>query len=308
MRSSLSDSSYAFAKTDVGFQSGDETCAAWLYRPQTENSVPCVVMAHGFGATKEGGLAAYAERFAAAGFAVLVFDYRHFGSSGGEPRQLLEPRRQLADWVAAVSYARALEGVDPARIALWGSSFSGGHVIAIAARDRRIAAAVAQVPHASGPADVLAIGLWQVIRLSFAGVRDMFTRLSRSGPCYVKTVGPPGTLAAMTSPDAEPGYRAMFPAGLAWNDEVAARIFLKFPFYSPGRRAGRVRCPLLVQVGERDVVTPPTAAKKAARRATNGELIAYDIGHFDIYRGDPWERAVTDQLTFLNRVLVDSET
>src|ERR1035441_8186503 len=109
-------------------------------------------MAHGWTGVREQRLDAYAERFAAAGLAALVFDYRHFGASGGEPRQLLDIGRQLADWRAAIAYVRGLEGIDPERIALWGSSFSGGHVIELAARDHRIAAVVAQMPFVDGAA------------------------------------------------------------------------------------------------------------------------------------------------------------
>src|SRR5207244_4307829 len=116
--------------------------------------VPCVVLAHGWTGIREARLDAYAERFAVAGMAALVFDYRHFGASEGEPRQLLDIRRQLEDWAAAIAYARTLEGVDPERIALWGSSFSGGHVVETAACDRRIGAGVGQVPFVGGLADL----------------------------------------------------------------------------------------------------------------------------------------------------------
>ena len=119
------------ARTDSHFSSGGSECAAWLYMPDGEGPHPCVVMAHGFSAVREHRLDAYAERFAAAGMAVLVFDYRHFGASQGEPRQLLSIARQLADWHAAVAHARNLPEVDARRVAVWGSSFSGGHVIAV---------------------------------------------------------------------------------------------------------------------------------------------------------------------------------
>ena len=74
---------------------------------------------------REQRLDAFAERFAAAGLAALVFDYRHFGASEGEPRQLLDVKRQLTDWRSAVAYARGLAGVDGDRVAVWGTSFSG---------------------------------------------------------------------------------------------------------------------------------------------------------------------------------------
>src|SRR5206468_5312028 len=136
------------SRSDVTFRSGGDACAAWLYRPEREGPYPIVVLAHGFGALREARLWAYAERFAAAGMAALVFDYRHFGASGGEPRQLLDVSRQLADWAAAVAFARGLDGVDAERVALWGTSLSAGHVVSTAADDPRVAAVVAQVPFA----------------------------------------------------------------------------------------------------------------------------------------------------------------
>ena len=112
------------SRTDTAFRSDGGTCAAWLYRPAGDGPHPIVVMAHGFSGVREQRLDAYAERFAEAGLAVLVFDYRHFGASDGEPRQLLSIPRQLADWRAAIAYARSLDGIDPKRVALWGTSFS----------------------------------------------------------------------------------------------------------------------------------------------------------------------------------------
>src|SRR2546423_9477479 len=116
------------ARRDVTFPSGDSTCAAWLYRPDGDGPHPIVLLAHGFGALRDARLSAYAERFAAAGLAALVFDFRHFGASGGTPRQLLDVPRQLEDYRAAVAFARGLDGIDPEGVVLWGTSFSGGHV------------------------------------------------------------------------------------------------------------------------------------------------------------------------------------
>jgi fermentation-respiration switch protein FrsA (DUF1100 family) len=131
-------------REDIRFASGDGHCAGWLYSAPrgskllNDVGVPCVVMAHGFGATKEGRLDAYAERFVERGMAALVFDYRHFGDSSGDPRQLIDIGRQHEDWQAAVEKARSLDGIDADRIALWGSSNSGGHVVWVAARARAL--------------------------------------------------------------------------------------------------------------------------------------------------------------------------
>ena len=123
-------------RTDIQFPSQGLACRGWFYSAGTDKLRPCIVMAHGFGGVKEMRLDAYAERFAAAGYHVLVFDYRHFGASDGEPRQILSIRRQHQDWRAALAHARSLPGVDAARIILWGTSFSGGHAAAVACARR----------------------------------------------------------------------------------------------------------------------------------------------------------------------------
>src|SRR5213592_4230533 len=122
-------------RLDVAFPSDSDECRAWLFMPDAERP-PLVILGHGLGATREYGLEPFAQRFADAGIAALAFTYRHFGDSGGQPRQLLDIKRQLGDWAAALAYARSLEGIDADRIALWGTSFGGGHVIEAAARDQ----------------------------------------------------------------------------------------------------------------------------------------------------------------------------
>ena len=136
---------------DIRIPSAGEQLAAYLYRPeQTEGDVPCVVMAHGFSATRDDGLPPYAEAFRDAGFAVILFDYRHFGASTGEPRQLLDISRQIDDYRAVVAYARRLDGVDP------DAHRRLGHVVQRwpCARPRRrrptLAAVIAQAPFTDG--------------------------------------------------------------------------------------------------------------------------------------------------------------
>lgn len=299
-------------REDVTFDAWGNRCAAWLYRPDPQGAtaadprgVPCIVMAHGFAGVRDARLDAFAERFALAGFAVLLFDYRGFGASEGEPRQLLSIPRQLADWAAAIAFARTLAGIDPERIAAWGTSFSGGHVITTAARDHRLAAAIAQAPFADGLRQALALPPAQALRLSFAALRDELGALRGAAPRTIPAVGPPGSLAAMTSPDAEPGYRAIVPDGSPWRNEVAARIALRLLAYRPIRKAADVRCPLLVAVCDDDAVTPPDVALRLVRAASRGELVRYaGAGHFDVYVGETFERAVIDHVAFFTEHLL----
>jgi dienelactone hydrolase len=290
-------------RQDVTFTSGDGGCAAWLYRPPGPGPSPLVVMAHGFSAVREQRLDAYAEHFAAAGLGVLLFDYRHFGASPGEPRQLLDITRQREDYRAAIAHARSLDGIDPERIALFGSSFSGGHVLSVAATDSGIAAIVAQCPFTDGLASLPTLGARNMALATVAGLRDRVRALTGRAPYYMPAVGPPGTLAVMSTPDAQPGFAEITPPGSTWENRVAARIALAVGLDRPGRAAARITAPILFCVCEQDTVAPAAATLKHAARAPQAEIRRYACGHFEIYVGEPFARAVTDQTEFLTRTL-----
>jgi dienelactone hydrolase len=302
--------------SEVAFDSGGTRCAGIHLAGEgaefasVEGLRPCVVLAHGFGGTVDSGLLPYAERFAAAGLHALAFDYRHFGASDGEPRQLLSVREQLEDYAAAIAHARSLPGVDPERIAVWGSSYSGGHVVPVAVADGRVAAAIAQTPAMDGLTAVLNVaryaGVAHLLRLVAVGIRDQLAAMRGERPVMLAVVGPPGSAAAMTTPDAQPGYERI--AGERWRNEVAARIMLRAGSYRPGLQADRLPCPILVQIADRDSVAPVKAAQDAVWRATGrGEMRTYPIEHFDVYTGAPFERAIADQLHFLRRHLAPKE-
>jgi dienelactone hydrolase len=295
-------------RTDITFRSGDDKCAGWLYRPEGfEGPRPLMVMAHGFSGTKEMRLPAYAERFCAAGIGVLLFDYRHFGASGGEPRQLLDISRQHADFRSALAYARDLDWVDPERVGLFGSSFSGGHVIAVGSADDRVAAIVAQCPFTDGFASlpVLGLGLKTLMRAGVAGLRDQLGALRGGAPHYIPAVGPPGGFAIMTKPDVVAGFNALIEQsdGVLWENRVAARIVLRMGMYRPGLKAGKLPCPALFAICDQDSVAPAGRTAELAARGQRNEILHYPIGHFDPYVGEAWERAVADQTEFLVRTL-----
>jgi uncharacterized protein len=295
----------------VSFDSGGVRCSAIHLSGEAHDAFagddgrrPCVVLAHGFAGTVDSGLLPFAERFASAGLDALAFDYRHFGASDGEPRQLISIPGQLEDYAAAIAFARSLDGVDPDRIVVWGTSYSGGHVVPVAVADGRVAAVISQVPGMDGAATLLNLiryaGVGHCARLVLAGVRDAAASLRGRPPVMVPVVGPPGSVGAMTTPDAEPGYVAI--TGSSWRNEVAARVLLRMGAYRPGLQADRLPCPILVQIADRDAIVPVKAAQDAAWRATGrAEVRTYPIGHFDIYTGPPFEQAIADQLHFLAR-------
>jgi len=290
-------------RRDVEFDSRGVTCRAWLYEPDATvpRPAPCIVMAHGLGGTRDAALEPYAKRFAAAGFHVVLFDYRHIGASDGEPRQLVSIARQLQDWASAIAYARGLAGVDSRRIGLWGTSFSGGHVLVAAARDPDIAAFSAQCPMLDGAASSSMVrrdaGVGAIARLLWAALADMTRSLLGMTPYYVPLAAPPGHLAAMASQDAYEGIQAIVPPG--WRNEVAARLFLAMPFYRPIRHAKAVKCPALIIACRLDSVVSPYAAVTAAERmGDKARLVMLPIGHFEIYLGEWFERSCGEQVSF----------
>jgi len=279
------------SRRDVSFPSGADSCAAWLY-PAAGGAAaaPIVVMAHGLSGTRRDRLGPFAERFAAAGIAALVFDHRGFGDSTGEP-DLFHPARQLDDWRAAIAYARSLPGIDPSRVATFGSSMGGGNALAAAADDPRVAAAVSQVPF---------LDIWlQAHRSSLRVVARML--LAAALGRHLPAVGQPHEAAFINAPDGEAGWRHVVASGedSRWRNRVSARWLLGAP-YRPARLARTLHCPWLVCVGEADRVARPGPAIAAARRAPFGELRVYPgVDHFDIYDGPQHEAVLADELAFL---------
>lgn len=296
-----------FKREDVSFASGASNCQAWLYVPQVGQGerTPCIIMAHGLGGVRAAGLEPFAERFAAQGYRVLVFDYRFFGDSGGEPRQLLTVTHQLADWRAAVAYARSLPGVDSKRLALWGTSFSGGHVTTLAAEEQGIAAVIAMNPMMDGLASTRMYlgyaGLLQLLRLGGSGLVDQLRALIGLSPLLIPVVARHGEFAALSSAESWDGYHAIAAPG--WRNQMSARFALTLALYRPVNKAHKIRLPLLVQACMQDSLVSPAAAERVAERAQHAELRRYpQMGHFSVYVGEGFDEVVRDQLLFLEQV------
>ncbi len=295
-----------FTRTDLAFTSHGITCKGYLYMPsEAKGPVPCVIMGHGFAATRECGIAPFAEAFATAGYAAFMFDYRHFGASGGEPRQVLVPSREVEDWLSAIAFVRKLDGIKPDAIALWGTSFGGGLVTVAAARDGNVQAIIAQCPMMDGLASVFEViryaGIGQVMKLSAHVALDITRSLLGMSPHYIASAGRPGEVAAMSAADCYDGYLALIPEGVP--NQVAARIAATLMTFRPVTEAHKVNCPALIQICEKDTVAPVAAAEKAAKKMKRAEVRRYEMGHFDIYQGGDREKSVADQLEFLRRAL-----
>ncbi|WP_026197434.1 alpha/beta hydrolase [Sciscionella marina] len=285
--------------TDLCFPPGDAECAARWWRGGDRKGRPCVVMAHGFGATRDCGLDAFAAEFSGAGLDVLAFDYRGFGASGGEPRQTVSIAGQLADYRAAVGTARRLDGVDPRRVVLWGVSLGGGHVPAVGARDQEVAAIISLVPMVDGlAASKHAARRQRPLRLARAA------RTAARG-AVARLAGAPGSGAALSLPGQFEAYTEI--AGPGWRNEIDPFAGVEIGRYRPIRQAGRIRCPLLVQVADLDRSSPAHTAARAAI-AGRAEVRHYPCDHFDVLPGRSWYRsAVEHQLAFLRRHLSEEQ-
>ncbi|MFB6104815.1 MAG: alpha/beta hydrolase [Halobacteriaceae archaeon] len=292
----------------VTFTSAGTRCLADLYRPPTGDLPwPTVVMAHVFGANRRWGLGRFADRFAAAGIAAIPFDYRCFGDSDGTPRRLVDPDRQLADWAAVLDHVRGLAVVDDTRLAVWGSSFSGGHVLEIARRDPGVQAAIAQVPFVDGRATVA----HQIadrthrsrVRMLGRAVADRLLGVLGGGPVEIPIVTDPGQGGLIDSPGANHGFSALAEDWDLADNRTPARVVLALPFYRPGTHAADIEVPVHVTVAEEDRLLPhdPTERTIAALAAPSVHRVP--VAHFDVHR-DPWvESVATEQVTFLRETL-----
>jgi pimeloyl-ACP methyl ester carboxylesterase len=294
-------------RDEITFSSRGTECAAWLYQPKGPNPAPCVILAHGFDGVRDQRLDEYAARFAAAGIAAFVFDYRYFGDSCGEPRQLVSNNRQLDDWRAAIEHVRTDARVDEKRIALWGTSTSGGHVVKVAAEYGDVAAVVVQMPFADGFAQFRCMPITQSLRLLWAGLRDQLQAwvLPKHEPLLIPAGGRPRSWAVSTTPDAVSGLAHITPCNSNWRNEVTARFALTTTLYRPGLAARRLQCPLMVCVADDDRLIAIKPAVKMAERAERGTLRRYPFGHFGMYYGEGFDRVVPDQVAFLRQHLLE---
>ncbi|WP_216911891.1 alpha/beta fold hydrolase [Nocardia sp. NBC_01377] len=291
-------------RVEVGFTSGGDQCAAWLYPPDgVPKPRPLVVMGHGLGGTREMGLDRYARRFAAAGMAVLVFDYRHFGASQGTPRQVVNIARQREDWRNAIAFARTLRGIDKTRIALWGTALGGGHVLTIAPQDDYIAAVVAQAPCTSGWASTMVKGPINVTKVVTIAATDLLIGPIRRKPVGIKLAGRKRSAALMSARDVPEGYGRLAEDSESWQPKVAARFAFPALFNAPGRRAKALKMPVFYAIADNDSVAPAKPALKAAERTKHAVVKRYPVGHFDLYFDDVFEQVVYDQTEFLVSVL-----
>lgn len=290
-------------RIDSDFMSNGLKCSAWLYLPDGKEKPPVIIMAHGLSGQKDFGLQNYAEYFAGHGMAALVFDYRNFGDSQGEPRNLVNPWRQLQDWRSAISHVKNLDAVDGNRLALWGTSFSGGHVLVTAAKERGIKAIVAQVPFVDGMSSTMQFPVSYQVQGVVHGLRDLFNMIRGKAPHTVPAVGQPGAFALMNTPECMQGYYSLVPEDTTWKNEVPARFTLMVSAYRPTMYARRITSPVFIMYAKKDSLIPYKAVERMGRKIPRAEVVGLDVGHFEIYNGELFKMAVKKQAEFLKRNL-----
>ena len=277
-------------RQDLEFKTEDGiVLRGWHYLPDNRGGkLPTIVMAHGFSAVKEMYLDRFAEAFAQAGLASLVFDNRNFGASDGEPRQEIDPWQQVRDYRDAITYAETLAETDPERIGVWGSSYSGGHVLVVGAIDRRVRCVVSQVPLISGHANAR-----RLIRSDFiAGLQKMFdddrrNRMQGKPPAMLPVVSenPAGPAALPTADSWAFFTQTGRDRAPAWRNEVTLRSVEMFTEYEPGSYIGFISpTPLMMVVALGDHLTVADEALAAYERALEPKrLVMLPSGHFDAY-------------------------
>jgi fermentation-respiration switch protein FrsA (DUF1100 family) len=264
-------------RRDIFFQADGARLAGWLYLPQGDGPAPAIVLSHGFSAVMAMGLDAYAEAFARAGYACLVYDHRNWGASEGWPRHESDPWRQVADMREAISFARTLPGVDAERIGLWGTSYAGGHVLTVGALDKRVKCLVAQVPLVSGQRTFDA---WVP-----ADRRQRFlARLLADRDARARGEPPGMTPAALPGSETEEWARAVDHDGVYAN-EVSLRSLELLRTYEPIAFMDRIApTPLLMIVADRDTQTPVAWQREAFELAGEPKkLVTLQGRHYDPY-------------------------
>ncbi|KAB8076554.1 Alpha/Beta hydrolase protein [Aspergillus leporis] len=294
-------------RQDVEFRACDRTVLRGWHYPTREKS-PCIIMTHGLAGIRHFLLPPFAARFQEAGFAVLLYDNRNWGDSDGEPRQESNPALQQTDLYDAFNYAVTLPGVDPERIAYWGTSFSGGNTIYAAAVDKRIKAAVVQAPAVSGETRSLAF------KDQISAIFDDRARIAAGGkpgkvPCIADDLeAAKSGSAAVLFPDlhAYESFDGIHECGGQWENWVTQQTQLHMLEFEAQAMIHRISpTPLLMVIPGNDVTVRTSCQLQAFGKAQEPKELFFleGAGHFHIYRGEYFERNIAVQIDFLNRKL-----
>lgn len=291
----------AYIREDVDFYSDSTRCSAWLYLPEDLQPSPVIVMAHGLGALRDMRLDVYAEHFAKAGFACFLFDYRYFGASDGQMRQLISVKHQLTDWHQAIEWIKQEPRIDATQLYLFGTSFSGGHVIQLAAERQDISATIAQCAYTDTWATTFAVPFFSLLKMMPYLVADLFSMLRGYHPVMLKLAGNKGEVALMEVDDHDDSSQRMIGEANFIN-QTPARTLLEFLKYSPGKLSRAISTPIYFAVCKKDTIAPAKATLKWANQALKATIKEYPCEHFEIYLEPIFDEAIEDYIKFYQSI------
>lgn len=289
------------------FSSQDVLCEGSLLLPvHTTHPTPVVVMGHGYGSERHFGNQGFIQAFLARGLAVFTFDYRGFGGSEGEPRQIVDPSMQLDDWSAALDYVKTLEQVDGNKLGIWGSSFGGGHVISVSAQRDDISCAVAQVPHCDSSEAFKEVGIKKALTGAAHGLRDLVGSWIGLPPHTIPIVGEVGDgFSVMDHSGWKQHYLAIRTPNTQWQNAIPARSLLKADGYNPIDHAQDITCPVLLTYATQDQGVPAKTVEATSAKIKQCTLRPFDDDHFGCYDGGQYHQEIaTEQAEFFAQYLL----
>lgn len=299
-------------RRNISFKSEGLNCAGWFYVPnQSKGTAPAIVMAHGFSLTKEAYLDKFAKRFCEAGFCVLVFDYRNLGDSDAYKPFHLDPMEQIKDYRNAITWIRKQSEVEAEKVGIWGTSYSGGHVLYVAAVDRRVKAVVAQVPTINGRKGAARkMGMEKLNHFMDELIEYRESQYDSNKERMIPVVSLDGN-AAQPHPDAYKWFTETAALSSTWRNEITLESMELYFEYNPSSFVDFISpTPLLMIAAMEDGITPPDLIIEAYEELANEpkELLQLPGGHFDVYNGPTFEQACTGALDWMKKYLMSVES
>ena len=280
-------------------KSGSDVIAADFYHPNDVEKPPVIIMAHGLAALRQFKLIQFAKRFCRAGYAVVLFDYRYWGSSTGRPRELVSLQSQLDDWRSMIAHLSERKSIDSEKMILWGFGLSGGYVLSLASRLEKIKAVIAQMPFLDGTDTAKQYPIQQLSKALKISTQDYMASKVGMSPKLLPVINTSG-LCFMPSKDLYDGFLSILNTDYFWSGEIPARALFSLIRYRPIQELSQINIPVLLIVAKQDSITSIDVSREAATNiASYVEYYEWDIKHFDIFHGEWFEKAISTQLEFL---------
>lgn len=292
---------FAYTVEPLYVKSGQDVIAADFYHPKHIERPPVIVMAHGFALLRQFKLVQFAKRFARAGYAVVLFDYRYWGGSTGRPRELISLKLQLEDWRTMISHLSERQSVDNSRIILWGTGLSGGYVLNLAATLANVKAVITQVPFVDGNDYGKRYPIQYMPKALKISSQDYMAAKIAMQPKTMPIIEP-NHLSFFSSHDYYEGYLSVLNPDYFWTGEVPARVFFSLLRFRPIQKVQQINVPVLMIAAQHDSQISIEAVRETATNM--GAYVEYhewNMHHFDIYHGHYFENAISTQLEFLSQ-------